>query len=114
MLQKKSEGVKYIIPLFFTSLFRLSDRRRQLLRDLLNAEGVEIGRQHVATLMSRMHRSDLSQTEYEQTDAETQNLPVSAAQDAGHPAKPSLGHGYNIQCASPRPEKLGRHLFGMH
>jgi putative transposase len=26
----------------------------RMLRDLLNAEGVEIGRQHVATLMKRM------------------------------------------------------------
>src|ERR1019366_3820822 len=33
------------------------------------------------------HRSDLSQTEHEQTDAGTQNLPVSAAQDAGNTSR---------------------------
>jgi putative transposase len=69
----------------------------RMLRDLLNAEGVEIGpsaRRHADEAYG--HRSDLSQTEHEQTDAGTQYPPVSAAQDAGHPAKPSLGHGYNI------------------
>ena len=60
----------------------------RMLRDLLQAEGIKIGRRHVSTLMKRMG--------IEATSTGTQGLPVSLKQDAGPPAKSSLGDGYNL------------------
>ena len=52
----------------------------RMLRDLLNKEGIAIGRCHVATLMKRSaHRGALPQAKHLETDAWAQDLPVSAA-----------------------------------
>ena len=69
----------------------------RMLRDLLNADGVEIGRLHVATLMKRMGIEAIYRKP--NTSKPTPGhkiLPLSAAQDAGRPARSGLGHGYYV------------------
>ena len=68
-----------------------------MLRDLLNAEGLVIGRQHVATLMKRMGNEAIyRKPNTSKPGARTQDLPVSPAQRAGHQAQPGLGDGPHL------------------
>jgi putative transposase len=85
----------------------------RMLRDLLTFEGFKVGRLHVATLMKRMA--------------------LEAIYRKPNTSKPTLGHkiypyllrdllvtkpdqvwAADITYGAPRPEKLGRHLLGMH
>ena len=58
----------------------------RMLRDLLNAEGVEIGRRHVATLMKRMGIERSTAAQHLKAGTRAQDLPLLAAQPADHRA----------------------------
>ena len=59
----------------------------RMLRDLLRQEGVEIGRQHVGTLMKEMAiGGDLPPPEHLEAGARAQGLPLFAAQAADRAA----------------------------
>ena len=68
----------------------------RMLRDLLRAEGIKIGRRHVSTLMKRMGIEAIYRKPNTSKPAQGQDLSVSFRQDGGPPAKSSLGDGYNI------------------
>jgi hypothetical protein len=61
-------------------------------RDLLTAEGVEIGRLHVATLMKRMRIEAIYRKPNASKPAPGHKIyPLSVAQDEGRPARSHLG-----------------------
>ena len=85
----------------------------RMLRDMLRAEGVLIGRDLVATMMRRMgeagqgsaaqplewqtrDRGAVSPAQYVQTCCWTQGLSVSAARPEDRPAEPGLGDGHGF------------------
>jgi putative transposase len=85
----------------------------RMLRDMLAREGVSIGRRHVATLMKRMGIVAIYRR------------PNTSKPAPGHKIYPYLLRGVKVERANqvwamditysaPRPEKLGRHLLGMH
>jgi len=75
----------------------------RMLRDLLRAEGVVIGRLAVATLMRRMGvEGAVPPAQHVQTHAWAQDLPVSAAQPGGRPAEPGLGDGHHLHSDGTR------------
>ena len=75
----------------------------RMLRGLLVAEGCKIGRRRVKTLMQRMgNRSALSASPHNQAGARPQDLPVSAARNADHAAKPGVGDGHHLHLDGAR------------
>ena len=85
----------------------------RMLRDFLNRAGVEVGRRHVATLMKRMGVEAIYRK------------PNTSKPTPGNKIYPYLLRGLkvdrpnqvwamDITYSAPRPEKLGRHLLGMH
>ena len=85
----------------------------RMLRDMLDREGVFVGRRHVATLMKRMGIEAIHRR------------PNTSKPAPGHKIHPYLLPGLMIEkpnhvwamditYSAPRPEKLGRHLLGMH
>jgi putative transposase len=85
----------------------------RMLRDLLNVEGVVIGRRHVATLMKRMGIEALYRKPNTSKPAPghkiypylLRNLPV---------IRPNQVWAMDITYSAPRPEKSGKRMFGMH
>ena len=85
----------------------------RMLRDLLNREGVLVGRRHVATLMKRMGVEAIYRR------------PNTSKPAPGHKIYPYLLRGVkvdrpnqawamDITYSAPRPGIPGRHMFGMH
>ena len=71
----------------------------RMLRDMLKAEGREVGRRHVATLMKKMgDRGDLPPPEHLEAGAGAQDLPLPAAQPGGDAAQPGLGDATSPTC----------------
>ena len=70
----------------------------RMLRDLLNKEGLVIGRRHVATLMKRSaHRGPLSQAEHLEAGTWAQDLPIPPARDDDRSAQSGLRHGHDLR-----------------
>src|SRR4051812_34271762 len=87
----------------------------RMLRDLLNAEGVEIGRQHVATLMKRMGIAAIHRRPNTSKPAPghkiypylLRNVPITRpdqvwAMDIDHQARPGLGDGHHLRSDGAR------------
>ena len=51
----------------------------RMLRDLLNREGIEVGRKHVATLMRKMDIAAIYRSEHQPATSRASGVPVSAA-----------------------------------
>ena len=69
----------------------------RMLRDLLNREGFEVGRRHVATLM-RQHgnRGVVPQAQHEQEAPDPQDLSLPAARAQDRPGQPGLGDRHHL------------------
>src|SRR4051794_13005157 len=75
----------------------------RMLRDLMTAEGFQVGRRHVATAdEANGNRSRLPQAQHFETGAGAQDLSVSAAQSAGHAPQSGLGHGSDLRSHGAR------------
>ena len=83
----------------------------RMLRDLLTAEGFQVGRRHVATLMKRMGIQAVYRKPNTSKPAPGQNLSVSAARSASYAPQPGVGHGHHL--SAPRPGWSGVHMTGM-
>ena len=69
----------------------------RMLRDLQNADGVEIGRLHVATLMKRMGIEAIYRKPNTSKPAPGHKIyPYLLRKSAGRPARSGLGHGYYV------------------
>jgi putative transposase len=66
----------------------------RMLRDLLNAEGIKVGRRHVATLMRRMGIEAIYRKP--NTSRPAPGHKIYPAHAAGHPAGSGLGDGHHI------------------
>jgi putative transposase len=67
-----------------------------MLQGLLVQERFKLGRLHLATLMKRMDRGTLSQTEDLKTGARTQDIRLSAAKAARDATQSGLGRGHYL------------------
>jgi len=68
----------------------------RMLRDMLNREGVSIGRRHVATLMKRMGIERFIAGQIQATRRRAQGLSLSSAQTEDRQAQPCLGDGHHL------------------
>jgi putative transposase len=85
----------------------------RMLRDLLALEGVKTGRLHVATLMKRMAIEAIYRKPNTSKPAPGHKIYPYLLRDLPV-TKPDQIWATDISYSAPRPEKSGRHLFGMH
>ena len=81
----------------------------RMLRDLLNEEGIRIGRCHVATLMKRMGVEALYRKPNTSKPAtRAPDLPLPAAWDDDRPPEPGVGDGHHLHPYGARLRLSGR------
>jgi hypothetical protein len=70
----------------------------RMLRDLLAAEGIKVGRLHISTLIKKMaiDRGDLPMVEHLEAGSGAQDLPLSAAKAGGDAAQPGVGDRHHV------------------
>ena len=74
----------------------------RMLRDMLKAEGREVGRRHVATLMKKMGVEAIyRRPEHLEAGAGAQDLPLPAPQPGGDAAQPGLGERHHLDDFGP-------------
>jgi len=78
----------------------------RMLQGLLNAEGHDVDRLHVRTLMKKMGRGDLSSPEHVQARAGPQDLSLSSQESRHHSPQSSLDDGHQLHT-----DGAGRRLF---
>ena len=70
----------------------------RMLRDMLKAEGREVGRRHVSTLMKKMGVEAIyRRPEHLEASARAQDLPIPAPQPGGDAAQPGLGERHHLR-----------------
>ena len=82
----------------------------RMLRDLLAAEGVKVGRLHVSTLMKKMAIEAIYRRPNTSKPAPgTQGLPLPAPQAGSDATQPGLGDGYHLHPDGARLRLPHRH-----
>jgi putative transposase len=81
----------------------------RMLRDLLNDDGVVVGREHVRTLMRQMGHRDLSAPEGYAAAPRASRLSLSAPHAHNHAAESRLRGRYDLHLRGARLRASGRH-----
>jgi putative transposase len=74
----------------------------RILRDPMKSEGIQVGREHVATMMKRMGIEAISDGRTRRSRRPSTDLSVSAARSERSTVQPGLGHGHDLRAYGAR------------